>query len=157
MPSGSHDLLLMTLTNFIAYWFTRGISTGEAVSMAYKKFGEVFRGYEQSAIQSAQRATRNSMLANSLDPSKPLSEVMEGNQPPYTTVAVRVLIKATSSFTGDSMLGSKVIESTWTNSVQNVLNEALARMCRDHPSWCNAIEPTFEIISPMLFPQSTQF
>lgn len=155
MSPGRTDLFLMTATNYIAYWFGRGKTPAETVSMSYAKWGEFFRPYEQSAVRAAQIAKRAADIAANVPTSTILSELLQGEPQPYHTVAVRVLVRATSARTGDQMLGSKVIESTWTNTLENVMQAALERLCRDHPSWCDAEEPEFEILPPLLFPHST--
>lgn len=157
MSGGVTDLFQMTATNYIAYWFSRGKTPAETVSMSYAKWGQAFAPYEQSAVRAAQIAKRTADIAANVPTTTRLLDLLQGEPQPYQTVAVRVLVRATSARTGDQMLGSKVIESTWTNTIENVAKEALARMARDHKSWVDSIDAEFEIIPPLYYPHSTTF
>lgn len=155
MAGGRVEYFLQTLVNYISHWIDRNIPMADAIKRATEKFGRRANLYTSRASVIAQQAVDNSRRANTLDRTRPISEVLGGQAPYGSTVAVRVLVEYQYSDTGEMSKASRVIEAPWNFTLEAIYNLAWRGLQQENAYLRDAEPIDFSTIPPMYYPHST--
>lgn len=155
MATGRIELFVQTLVNFISHWLDRNIPMGDAIDRANKRFGRRANLYIPQASRIAQQAVDNARRATELDRTARLSEVLGGQAPYGSTVAVRVLVEVYYPDTGETEKKSRVVEAPWTFTLEAVYNLAWRGLQQEFEYLKNAEAIDYSVIPPLYYPHST--
>ncbi len=155
MATGRVELFLQTLVNYVSHWIDRRIPMADAINKARERFGSRVNFYQAQASRIAQQAVDNARRAEQLDRTTRLEEVLGGQAPYGSTVAVRVLVEVKDPNTGETYKVSRVVESPWNFTIQAVYALAWRGLQREF-EYLESAEPIdYSIVPPLYYPHST--